>query len=158
MNPIHQPSAGKLECGVGPTEGRKHQTDLDGVKMELGGQAGGGDGNVAAIEVVDDDRNEQQTHDAEPTAGWPPLGCNRVRLYEAGVLHPVSPCFVKGSVFRLTDSAMASILGLLSSETIDCGKSPSLARLASPRYEIETLGPVRRNNVSERRDAGQRVI
>jgi hypothetical protein len=53
---------------------------------------------------------------------------------------------------------MASILGLLSSETIDCGKSPSLARLASSRYEIETLGPVRRNNVSERRDAGQRVI
>ena len=69
MHPVHQPAAGQLERRVGPAECREHQAELHGIQMEIARQARRGDRDVAAVEVVDDHGDEQQSHDAEPPIG-----------------------------------------------------------------------------------------
>ena len=87
MHPVHQPAARKLERRVGPAEGGKHQAELNRIEMKFAGQAGRGDRDVAAIEVVDDDGNEQQPHDAEPPVGR----SQRVCLRRTDGLHAFPP-------------------------------------------------------------------
>ena len=65
MHAIDQPAAGDLQRRVGPAERREHEAELHRVQPELAGDAGRGDGEVAAVEIVDHHRDEQQRHDQE---------------------------------------------------------------------------------------------
>ena len=83
MHPIHQPAAGQLERRVGPAECGEHQAELHRIQMEIARQGGRGDRDVAAVEVVDDHGDEQQSHDPESPIGR--------RHCAGGVLHLREP-------------------------------------------------------------------
>ena len=54
---------------TGLTEADQRVYELVGMEVEFGGRVLCGDGDVGPIEVVDDDRDERQTHDAGSPVG-----------------------------------------------------------------------------------------
>lgn len=65
MHPVRQPAARQLQQRLGPGKGGEHQAELYRIEVKVTRHGGRGDRDIATIEVVDDDRDEQQPHDAE---------------------------------------------------------------------------------------------
>jgi hypothetical protein len=81
MDAIDQPAAGDLQRRISPPKRREHHTKLHWIQFELPGDAGRGDREVAAVEIVDHHGNEQQHHNQEAPARCSGChGCGQRRL------------------------------------------------------------------------------
>src|ERR1017187_2752997 len=64
VQPIHQPAIDGLETSVGPKECRQQEAQLRRADAELVLQQGGGDGEIAAVDVIDEDRDSNKDEKA----------------------------------------------------------------------------------------------
>ena len=69
MQPVHQPATGDLANHIAPAEGREDESHLDRIDGQVLGQQRRGNRQVGAVQIVDDDRDEQQRHDDEARMG-----------------------------------------------------------------------------------------
>jgi hypothetical protein len=66
---IHQPAGNGLEHGVGPEESRKQKSELRGGEAKFVFEGRRRDGEIAAVNVVDEHRDPEQEKDDKAGAG-----------------------------------------------------------------------------------------